>query len=197
MTIAKLKPVLGRLVTLALSFAAAGALLGLHAADRPEFSADAAFFSQYNWRGLVVTDGPVLQPALTMTYAGFSANVWGNLDLDDANDLAGKFNEVDLTFSYSRSAGKAELSAGVINYIFPNIPADATTEIFGAIGFDVPLNPSFGAYFDVDEVDGTYLTADVSHTVDFPKTSSGVATAFTLGTGLGWASENYALGYFG
>ena len=49
--------------------------------DRPELSADAAFMSQYVWRGYGLSkDSLVIQPSVTAGFKGFALNLWGNLD---------------------------------------------------------------------------------------------------------------------
>ena len=56
--------------------------------DRPELSADAAFLSQYVWRGYGLSkDSLVIQPSITAAFKGFALNLWGNLDTnyDDRN----------------------------------------------------------------------------------------------------------------
>ncbi|RMD59082.1 MAG: hypothetical protein D6828_02040, partial [Nitrospirae bacterium] len=42
--------------------------------------------------------------------------------------------------------------------------ADDTFELFISGGFDVFLNPTITAYFDVDEGSGTWIAAEVGHT---------------------------------
>src|SRR5512145_1453678 len=41
----------------------------------------AAFLSAYIWRGQEMTrHSAVIQPSITASYKGFTANIWGNLD---------------------------------------------------------------------------------------------------------------------
>ena len=85
-----------------------------------EVDAEALVVSKYVWRGLEVNEDPVLQPALTVTYGGFSFNIWGNMDLtdfgedecvytSDCESRAGQFTEIDLTLDYSRSFDKLNI----------------------------------------------------------------------------------------
>lgn len=87
-------------------------------------------FSQYVWRGMLPTNGPVLQNSVTALWRGAHLNMWTNLDLDAANGRRGKFNEVDFEAGYERSLAKAGISAGVIRYRFPNTPAAPITEVY-------------------------------------------------------------------
>ena len=173
--------------------------LGLAAegSDRPEFTAEAGVFSQYVWRGLVITDGPVVQPAVTVSYQGFHAGVWGNMDLNDVNGRRRQFSEVDYYAGYERSAGKLGLSGGVFVYTFPNTGYRATTELYAGASLATFLNPSVTAFFDVDEIGGTYISFDVSRAVALPKPGARIDWSAELAAGAGWGSGDYNSGYFG
>jgi hypothetical protein len=167
------------------------------AADRPVFSAESSVFSQYVWRGMLPTNGPVLQNSATALWRGAHLNLWTNLDLNSANGRRGKFNEVDFDAGYDRSLEKAGFSAGLIRYTFPNTPAGATTELYAAATLAVPLRPAVKAYFDVDGIRGTYVTFDVSHSVAMPKPRPQVSWSVELAAGAGWGSSGYSRSYFG
>lgn len=57
--------------------------------------------SSYVWRGIYQT-GFSIQPALTMTYGGFSLGAWGSTDLSNAGDET-RSKEFDLTVGYGTS----------------------------------------------------------------------------------------------
>ena len=86
----------------------------------PNSSASLSFalLNRYVWRGLLLTDGPVIQPEVEVTHRGFFVNVWSNLDLDDVNGNEREINEVDLTFGYDHDLGLASISGGVVHYTF-------------------------------------------------------------------------------
>ena len=164
----------------------------------PTLALDVGFFSKYVWRGIVLTDDPVAQPAVTVDWYGFSLNVWGNMDLTGVNDNRGQFNEVDFTFSYTRAFGPLEATVGVVHYYFPNTPFRQTTEFFAGLGLpDLLLTPSITAYFDVDEADGWYLTGDVGHSFELPKLFERFDWSIDLAAGFGWASAKHNAAYFG
>ena len=163
----------------------------------PSVGVDMAVMSRYVWRGLLLTDDPVLQPSLTVGYAGVSLNVWGNMDLGSVNDNEGDFNEVDFTLSYEHTYKKASFSGGLIHYTFPNTDFASTTEVFASVSLDVPLAPTFAGYWDADEVQGTYLTFDLSHSVPLPKIRDGLTWSLDLSAGVGWGSPDHNEGYFG
>lgn len=66
-----------------------------------EVGADAAVMSKYVWRGILLTDDPVLQPSLTVGCLDVSINILGSMDLTDVNDNGKEFNELDFTIDYS------------------------------------------------------------------------------------------------
>ena len=169
----------------------------LAAADRATISAESSMFSQYVWRGMLPTNGPVLQNSVTALWRGAHLNMWTNQDLDAANGRRGKFNEVDFEAGYERSLEKAGFSAGVIRYTFPNTPAAPTTEVYAGATLAVMLRPAVKAYFDVDGIRGTYVTFDVSHSVAMPKLRPQVSWSVDLGAGAGWGSSGYSRSYFG
>ena len=119
---------------------------GVAAAQDSIYSAagDVAMVSKYLWRGQRLTNDWSMQPAFTLGIGGFSANIWGTMDLTAVNPgdalpiqpgdgLKGKFSEVDYTFSYDHSLEGATISVGTILYTFPERSASlaSTTEIYG------------------------------------------------------------------
>ncbi|MCK4379240.1 MAG: hypothetical protein KAW01_07850, partial [Deltaproteobacteria bacterium] len=128
-------------------------VMPVQAEEKPAVSldAEALIISKYVWRGLEVNEDFVLQPSITTAYGGFSFNVWGNMDLTnfgedecvytaDCDDRSGQFTEVDLTIDYTYSWEKFSLSAGVINYLFPNWDgSEDTFELYLSGSVDVLL----------------------------------------------------------
>jgi len=167
-------------------------------ADGLSVSLDTTFNSKYVWRGLLLTDDPVFEPSISIAWKGLSVNVWGNMDLTGVNGNRGDFNEVDVSVDYSMSlVGPLGGSVGMVFYTFPNTAFNSTTEFYAGLNLDVPLSPSITAYFDVDEADGTYLTADIGHSFDLPQLADGVTWSLDLGLGFGWGSADYNRFYFG
>lgn len=176
----------------------AAVALAAAAAERPAVSVEGTVYSQYVWRGLVFTDGPVLQTSTTATYRRAHLNVWTNQDLTQANQRRGKVNELDFDAGYDQQLGeRATLSGGVIRYTFPNTPWASTTELYSGISFGGWLHPSARGYFDVQSADGAYLTFDVSHAFALPKPSAKVAWSLELAGGAGWGSKSHNAYYFG
>ncbi|HEY7635199.1 MAG TPA: hypothetical protein VH763_06625 [Gemmatimonadales bacterium] len=97
--------------------------------------ADAYLYSAYVWRGLSLTNKPVLQPDVYVTIpagqASFTAGGWFSFDLgkyddldDDISESGGlsAFNlaEFDWWGEVSYPVGKATLTGGATGYIYPN-----------------------------------------------------------------------------
>jgi hypothetical protein len=168
-----------------------GALIGAvpgHA--QTELSADLGLYSSYIWRGLSLTNKPVAQPAVYVSFplgnASLTLGGWSTIDLgkyDDLNDdisesggsSAFNFAEFDPIVEVSFPVGKATLTAGGTAYIYPNdenapgvglLTSDNNTvELYGKAEFDVPLAPQFSIYYDVDKIKGAYLEGGVSHSL--------------------------------
>lgn len=154
----------------------------------------ADFNSKYVWRGINVVDDWVFQPGVSVGYMGFTGGIWGNLDLTDENGNSGEFTEVDYTLDYSgQITDMIGFSVGAIYYDFPNTGFDGTTELYGGINFDVLLSPSITVYRDVDEVEGTYVSLGVGHSLELPES---VPFGVDLGASLGWGDEDYNIGYW-
>ncbi len=148
-----------------------------------------ALLSAYVWRGALLVDDPVLQPTATLGYGGWSFNVWGNIDLGDANGRAGEVNEVDLTLSYSHTIkdGRvpATLFGGGIWYTSPTGWFTDLAEIYAGVGFDVFLQPTVTVYVGVVQVEGLYAQLALSHQVALGPGS------LTLSGGLGAGEEHH------
>jgi hypothetical protein len=169
------------------------AAVAIHAAPaeaQTEVGVDLGLFSSYVWRGLTMTNKPVAQPAVYVSFpvgsASIAAGGWSNIDLGKYDDFAD-----DLSLSGGSSAlnlaefqpyaevsfplGRATLTGGVTGYIYPNdAPAPAlglmtndenTWEIYGKLGFDAPLSPELSIYYDIDKVKGAYIEGGVSYSL--------------------------------
>ena len=114
-------------------------------AARPSFTFEATPLTQYVWRGLALTNGPVLQTSSTVAYRGAHFNAFTNHDLNGVNGRRGKLNELDFDLGYDYAREKITLLAGAIRYTFPNTTAASTTELYAGAGWAVPLIPRCAA----------------------------------------------------
>lgn len=156
-------------------------------------NAEISFLNMYVWRGMRLTDGPVMQPSATLSIGGFSANVWANMDLDDVNGEEYTFSEVDYTAGYALSLGAFELFAGALIYTYPGTDYASTTEIFAGFSVDGPLEPTITLYRDIDQIEGFFVTFGLTHALEIEGTD-GVINLFAEA---GWGDEDYTRGYFG
>jgi len=152
--------------------------------------AEAAFTlaSRYVWRGQTLSEGLVLQPSITASWGGFSANLWSNIDLDaveeDDDDIV--LNETDLTLSYDLALGPVGVTLGVIHYDFDG---GDTQEAFVSAAYDTFLSPSLTVFYDFDEGDGAFAVLAVEQ--EIPVTD---AFALTAGASLGMNFKDKAMG---
>jgi len=129
----------------------------------PTASADVAILSKYIWRGQELSrDSIVIQPSMTVSYMGFSGNLWGNLDTDQyKSDEDHNWNETDFTLSYGKGFGMLSAEAGYIYYALDG--CDDTQEIFLTLGLDTILSPSLTVYKDIDSYSHWYFLLGISH----------------------------------
>ena len=149
---------------LTLSMLGAGAPTVLAEEEAPSAEASVAFLSKYVWRGFELSDDSVvIQPSLTASYKGFSANLWANLDTELYGTDSHKWNETDFTLSYDGAYEKLGYGLGWIYYALDG--TDDTQEFYGTISYDVLLAPTFTIYYDTDSFAGAwYANLGFSHT---------------------------------
>lgn len=119
-------------------------------------------YSQYIWRGFEYSkDSVVVQPAMTLGYKGFSANLWGNYDTDPYVDDTHKWTETDVTLAYGWEMGPMAYSVGYIYYA--NDSAKDSQEFFASAALNTLLKPTLTVYRDTDYYPGWYTTLGISH----------------------------------
>jgi hypothetical protein len=184
-----------------------------------EIGAQLDLFSSYVWRGVSLTNKPVAQPDLWVSFpagnASITAGGWFNFDLgkydDPADDISesgglSAFNlaEFDPYAEVSFPAGKATITGGITAYIYPNdltpesnggYNSDINTwEIYGKVGLDVPLAPELSIYYDFDKVKGAYIQGAVAHSVPLGETHTldlGGLVGLNIGQGVDPDDESF------
>ena len=158
------------------------------------------FYSKYVWRGMIVTDDWVFQPDVNLSYKGFTAGVWGSLDMTNENGQDWEFIEYDYYADYSFSLPDVDwvsFSVGYIYYEFPSVGGD-TYEFYGGASFDTILNPSVTCYYDADEVNGYYIAFGIGHSFDeIGKLAEDIPVGMEFGANIGWADTDYNEFYWG
>lgn len=160
-------------------------------------SAAVGAFNRYIFRGYDLSSkSVVVQPAVTVSYKGFSAGFWGNIDTNEhttqsfagsPNRLGKKsFNETDLTLSYTYSIDKVSLTGGYIYYATKYAPE--TEELFFSAAYDVISKPTLTIYRDITSFPGTYINLSLSHSEKIYKD-----VTLDLGASAGYfaGSDNY------
>ncbi|HKY64179.1 MAG TPA: hypothetical protein VJR29_12260 [bacterium] len=118
---------------------------------------EADFVSQYVWRGIALSEGPVLQPSGWLSYQGAIFSVWGNFVLnDEANQ--GRLNEVDFTLGYGRRFRDFFVGTLFLFYLYPHQDVAATGEGSVILGFQRgPFTVFTAQLFDMIAAPGAYF----------------------------------------
>jgi hypothetical protein len=158
------------------------------------FGAGADWSSRFMWRGLVFSQGSVLQPSVWAGAAGFTFEVWGDFVMSgDTNHH--RFDEVDYTLSYERSWGAFSLLTLIRAYTYPNQPGLPSTREFTAkLGYTVRDFTFFTTQnVDVDEYSGAYF-GEIG--LAYARTL-GKRAAFESTLTAGWGSPRFNEAYVG
>jgi hypothetical protein len=160
-------------------------------------SAALSVLNRYIFRGYELSSGSVLlQPSLTINYAGFSASLWSNIDSSEhqtqsfAPVVTGRgrnnYNETDLTLSYTYNIDKLALTGGFIYYGTEYAPE--TEELFISGTYDMIAHPTLAIYRDINHYPGTYFNLSFSQSIPVYK-----ETTLDLGASIGYeaGSANY------
>jgi hypothetical protein len=147
--------------------------------DKVTGEAGLSAWSAYIWRGQEFSrHGVVFQPSVTLNYKGFTANVWGNLDIKPYAagnaGYAGNYTETDLMLSYSRKFGIFQAGAGYIYYALGAPAAGAadpldSQEVFLNFSLDTILAPTLTIYKEIDHYHQWYALLGISHTFGLSK----------------------------
>lgn len=191
------------------------------AAAQSEVGAQVDLFSAYVWRGVTYTNKPVAQPDVWITFpagnASITAGGWANIEIGKYDDPQDDFSESGGLSAFNIaefnpyaevgfSSGKASLAAGVVGYIYPNDLDEAplegldsesnTWEVYGTVGFDVPLAPELSVYYDFDKVKGAYLEGGVSHSAPLGESHTlDLAAAAGLSLGQGFSEDDASFNF--
>jgi hypothetical protein len=135
-----------------------------------------AVLSQYVWRGYELSRNSfVVQPSVTLSYKGFSANFWGNLDRKPyspgSDSYSGTWNETDLTLSYSTTIGLFNVGGGYIYYALDPANRDAANpddsqELYATLSLNTLLSPTVTLYKEIDHYRNLYILFGVSHAIE-------------------------------
>jgi len=166
-------------------------------ADPVEVSLDVPVLNAYVWRGQVINDRAVVQPSMTITKGGFTFNYWQNFDLDEqgtGNSMEFSEHDITLAYTFTCPVTGAGITAGIVNYDFPNSTAADTREGYISLGFgDCPLAPTLSVYRDFREANGFYANIAFSHSIPLVEETASLDLGFSTGA----ADSDYNSYYFG
>lgn len=142
--------------------------------DKVTGEAAVSVLSAYIWRGQEMTrHSVVIQPSVTASYKGFTANIWGNVDTNPYSsgieNHATNFTETDVTLSYIHKFGIVSVGGGYIYYgLHGSAPGGPdlldSQEIFATVSVDTLLTPTLTVYKEIDHYKQWYATLGASHT---------------------------------
>lgn len=162
-------------------------------------TASVGIFSKYIFRGYELSKGSIIfQPCLSASYEGFSVSLWGNIDSREHRTQNfvpdryhhRRFNETDLTLSYTKVVGKLSLTGGWVYY--GTKYADETQEVFGTLAYNVIGKPTISLYRDFDRYPGTYFNLAFAHSFRMGKDVTldlGASAGYMWGNGSYWRTS--------
>jgi hypothetical protein len=140
--------------------------------EKPSADFSLSALSAYIWRGQELSrDSIVVQPSMTVSYRGLSANLWGNLDTDPyaAQDDT-KWTETDFTLSYGKGFGMLSVEGGYIYYGLDD--CDDSQELFLTLSLDTLLSPGLTVYREFDNYEHWYFLLGISHSFEITEAVS-------------------------
>jgi len=149
-------------------------------------SASVGVFSNYVWRGQKLSNSYVIQPSVGITYNGFGANLWSNIDPDFSDEL--EITETDVTIDYAFDIDRFSFDVGLIYYGLEGAPD--TAEIYATVSYDTILSPAVTLYYDIDEGDGGFAVFSIGHSFVLPKDMS-----LNVGASASINFDNEVMGY--
>lgn len=158
---------------------------------------DVSLYSAYVWRGLILNDGPVAQPSLTVEKGPVSLNIWANYNIDGKNgNQDTDISKTDFTLSYTipDSSDDFDINVGAIHYAYSDSRATNdmdTTELFVSSTFyNILLTPVVSIYYDADEAEGWYGSLALSQGFEISEALT-AEVGGSVGMGEGGYNEYY------
>jgi hypothetical protein len=160
------------------------------------YGAETDFNSAYVWHGIVITDGPVMQPSAWISAYGFTVITWSNLALAKAPDGA-RLQDTGVIVTYARDWKKLRIEPALEAYLNrqpEDIDGGNTME--GSVKLSFPAGP-FRIFtihaFDMLAYKGAYFgEVGLSYARHFTK-----RTELAAGVRSGWTSSKFNDVYIG
>lgn len=173
-----------------LALLAIGATLPAAAQDA-SIGFDVGLNSNYNWRGLSLTNKPVIQPDAWLSAYGLTGGFWFNVeptkydgpnDLSESGGVRSGIAEIDPWIEYARSFANVDAKVGWVAYWYNKNNGGIdntsnTSEIYAQVSLsNLPVTPTLAAWYDIDKVKGLYVQGQLVYGMK-------VTPAFTLNLG--------------
>ncbi len=148
------------------------------------------FRSSHVWRGMVISDQPVLQPEAWITVSGFTFDFWSNLTLRDSTDhTRPRITELSLDYEHGWRKLRIEPTFEADFYHDP-LSVESSKWIESSLRLSYPAGPFrlFTAHsFEVSDYRGAYFgKADIDYE---RRLSKNAELKITFDTG--WASAKF------
>lgn len=125
-----------------------------------------AAMSHYIDRGQELSrHSAVLQPSFTLSYRGFSTNIWGSWDSDPYLENENHWYETDYTLSYAGEFGIMNYEVGYSYYDMDSY--DDSQDVYLSLGLNTLLAPTLTAYKEVGHDLYWYFLLNISHSFPF------------------------------
>jgi hypothetical protein len=161
-----------------------------HEQRRIKWGFENNFKSGHVWRGLVVSDQPVVQPAAWISASGFTFEVWSNLTLSNTSEDT-RPRVTDLLLTYERDWKKLTIEPALQTSFYRDpLAVEASTTMEASLKLSYPVGPLrvFTVHsFDVLFYKGAYFgEAGVTYERKLSERASFEAALRT-----GWASAKF------
>jgi hypothetical protein len=122
------------------------------------YGIETGYNSRYVSRGIVYSQGAVIQPNPWISAYGITLGIWGNYNIQEET-ASGQFNELDYGLSYDQCFGDMSLQYAFVYYVYPNSAAwPDTAEVLVDISYPLKgLTLFANNAFDVMNYPGAYI----------------------------------------
>jgi hypothetical protein len=195
---------------LALVVLSVAALRGTGA--QSHIGADATWASNFMFRGVSVSDVPIIQPQAwaLRDFAGGTAMVLGGF-AEETHSVGSSIRSLNpegmahpiiewwASADYTHAFGPASATVGGQLFRYPaatHIGAQFNTEeVYARVAFEAPAHPSVTAYYDVRQVLGSYIETGLAQSFEFDAERTFDVSA-TAGFSAGQSTQSRGSAYF-
>ena len=161
--------------------------------DSISVSGTAGVYSHYVWRGMVISNEPIVIPRFSASYNGLTLDGCAVVVMTD--DIVDPYRIIKATWTAEYTIPvellpMTDLSVGYLYHTYPTMGMNDTQEVFVKAAVDTILSPSAKVYWDVDEGGGLYCLAAIGHKVEIGEVL-GQELALGLSASVGFGDENY------